>query len=152
MSLPIALTQPIIARVLSIVAQSDSPHTSFAPPPRLISLLRSLRDLAGFLCKDGRALFCSSHGYPQEAPWKGWAIAPALTFLNSLPFLTSTSNAASFIPLPKTLHFSASKMLSNQFSGVMQYDSIAAPSCVSDHQSWLVCKMEIWISPPGLSL
>lgn len=135
MSLPIALSWLIIARVLSIVAQSDLPHTSFAPPPQLISLLRSHGDLAGFLCKDGRALFCSSCGYPQEAPCKGWAIAPALTFLNSLPFLTSMSNAASFIPLPKTLHFSASNMLSDQFSWVMQYDSIAAPSCVSNHQS-----------------
>lgn len=62
------LTHSIIPFLFfSIVAQCNSAHFSFTPPPCLVSLLRSHTDLAGFLCWDGGALFCSSHGYPQEA-------------------------------------------------------------------------------------
>lgn len=54
--------------VFSVVAPGPAlACATSAPPPGLISSLRSHGDLAGFLCGDGRALFCSSHGHPQEA-------------------------------------------------------------------------------------
>lgn len=80
-SAPLTLLHVAPSRLLSRRAQ---PRLS-ARPPRLISSLRSHGDLAAFLCADGRTLFCSSHGHPQEALWEGRTGAPALTFLNSLP-------------------------------------------------------------------
>lgn len=51
-----------------------------------------------FLCTDGRTPFCSSHGYPQEAVWKGRTVAPALTFLNCLHSVQTDARWLNIMP------------------------------------------------------